>query len=425
MVVGTAGDQVEATLDQGLGQGAGVGDDGLGVLAERRGRRLPQRDGDRRGGVVVRATLQTGKDRLVQRRGMLRVRHQHRATRAAQRLVRGGGDHRGVPDRGGMRTPGDEPGDVRDVGDEHGADLPRDLGETREVDRARDRRAAAEDDLRTLGQREVTHLVQVDPAGVGPQPVTNAAEPLAGRRHAPPVGEVPAHRQRQTHDRVAGLGEGQVDGQVRRRPGVRLDIGVLDPEQRLRPVDGEGLDRVDDLLALVVALPDVPLGVLVGQHRTGCLEHRGGHVVLRGDQPDGPVLAGGLGLDQTRDLRIGDGQFGKGWVVHSNLRHVSFGRRHPDARHRPAHRSPVVSSTSVRQSRLHLDPSRRPPPDAPPHSPSRHRTLWTTPRPPPNGPPITRTFDWVTSGPACPAKRDVVLYRGVTGPSIVITEADT
>ncbi len=88
--------------------------------------------------------------------------------------------------------------------------------EGREVHGPGQRRAAAEDDLGPLAQRQVAHLVQVDPAGVAAHPVLHGVEPLAADRHARPVRQVAAHRQREPHDRVAGRGERQVDGQVRR-----------------------------------------------------------------------------------------------------------------------------------------------------------------------------------------------------------------
>ena len=74
----------------------------------------------------------------------------------------------------------------------------------------------------------------------------------------PPCGE------RQAHDRVAGLEQRVVDGGVGLRAGVRLDVGVLAAEQRLRALDRERLDHVDVLAAAVVALAGVALGVLVG-----------------------------------------------------------------------------------------------------------------------------------------------------------------
>ena len=85
---------------------------------------------------------------------------------------------------------------------------------------------------------QVAHLVEVDAAGVAPHAVLHGAEPLAGRRDRPAVGEVAAHRQRHPHDGVARAAEGQVDGEVGGRAGVGLDVGVVDAEQRLGPLDG-------------------------------------------------------------------------------------------------------------------------------------------------------------------------------------------
>src|SRR5438034_11837392 len=85
-----------------------------------------------------------------------------------------------------MSAPGDQARDVGHVGHEDRADLARDLGEPREVDRARDRGPSAEDQLRPLLERQFSDLVQVDPAGVAAHAVRDRAEPLAGDGNAQP-----------------------------------------------------------------------------------------------------------------------------------------------------------------------------------------------------------------------------------------------
>jgi hypothetical protein len=95
-----------------------------------------------------------------------------------------------------------------------------------------------------------------------------------------------AHRQGHSHHRVAWLAEGEVNGQVGGRARVRLDVGVLDPKQALRPLDRQRLYLVDYLLPLVVAAARVALGVLVGEHASHRLEHCARDVVLRSDQAD-------------------------------------------------------------------------------------------------------------------------------------------
>ena len=84
--------------------------------------------------------------------------------------------------------------------------------------------------------------------------VVDRVEPLAGHGDRPAVRQVAAHRQRHAHHGVARLQERQVDGEVGGRARVGLDVGVVDAEQALGPVDRQRLDRVDELLALVVAL---------------------------------------------------------------------------------------------------------------------------------------------------------------------------
>jgi hypothetical protein len=91
---------------------------------------------------------------------------------------------------------------------------------------------------------------------------------------------------------------------------------VVDTEDGLGALDGERLDLVDELLALVVALARVALGVLVGQHRAGGLEHGGGDVVLRRDEAHLLELALGLAFDELSEFRIGSGKVRDRRLVH-------------------------------------------------------------------------------------------------------------
>ena len=62
---------------------------------------------------------------------LLVVGQDHAAARAAQRLVRRGGHDMGVRERDGMRAAGDQPGEMRHVDHQIGADLVGDLAEAR------------------------------------------------------------------------------------------------------------------------------------------------------------------------------------------------------------------------------------------------------------------------------------------------------
>jgi hypothetical protein len=78
--------------------------------------------------------------------------------------------------------------------------------------------------------------------------------------------------------------------------------------QPLRPFDGQRLGLVDELAAAVVALAGIALGVLVGQHRSGGLQHRAADDVLGGDQLDLLALAGELAADGGGELGVALGE---------------------------------------------------------------------------------------------------------------------
>ena len=115
-------------------------------------------------------------------------------------------------------------------------------------------------------------------------------------------------RQREAHDRVAGLQQRVVDGGVGLRAGVRLDVGVLGAEQRLGAVDRELLGDVDVLAPAVVALAGIALGVLVRQHAALRLEHGLRDEVLGRDHLERPLLALELVVEDRGDLRVDLGE---------------------------------------------------------------------------------------------------------------------
>ena len=136
-----------------------------------------------------------------------------------------------------------------------------------------------------------------------------------------------------------GLHHGGVDGHVRLRAGVRLDVRVLGAEQLLRPVDRELLDLVDDLAAAVVAAPRIALGVLVRRHGADRLEHGGPREVLRRDQLDLAALPLELFAEEPRDvgvdlveprlLQLLERRLGRGHTSDATGRRGGRGRRPP------------------------------------------------------------------------------------------------
>src|SRR2546423_596863 len=95
---------------------------------------------------------------------------------------------------------------------------------------------------------------------------------VVGSRGPPRLPGETARRELEREDRVARLRRGGGDGHVRLRARVRLDVGVLGPEELLGPVDRELLDLVDALAAAVVPPARVALRVLVRRRRPDRLE---------------------------------------------------------------------------------------------------------------------------------------------------------
>ncbi len=174
------------------------------------------------------------------------------------------------------------------------------------------------------------------------------------------VREVSALVERETEERVAGAGDRVQDGRVRRRARVRLDVGELGAEERLRALDRELLGDVDLFAAAVVAAARVALGVLVREHRALRLQDRDGHEVLGRDHLEVAALTLELALEHLGDLGVDLGEGGVEVLIgHDDLLDDGFrGSRHggagihigPGARSNAVvSRSPVV---------VHLNASR-------------------------------------------------------------------
>ena len=121
-------------------------------------------------------------------------------------------------------------------------------------------------------------------------------------------------------DRVSRLERRQVDGHVRLRAGVRLDVRVVGAEELLRAVDRQLLDLVDDFAAAVVALARIALRVLVGRRRADRLHDRRPGEVLRRDQLDLVALSLDLATEELCDLRVQLLEAGCGQLLEGLLR---------------------------------------------------------------------------------------------------------
>ncbi len=310
VVVGAAGDEVEAPIHEHARHHLGIGEHLLLVDLESRLERLVERHRLAGDDVHERTTLGTREDRRVVGLDPLAAASEaETTTRTPQGLVCGGRDVVAVLERRRMQPSGDQPRNVSHVVDQDGTDLVGNGPEAGKVPGARIGGSTGHDELRALAQGDRADLVHVDVAGLVDAVVDGPVE-LAGAVGGGSMGEVSPIREVQPHQRVARLEGGEVQRQVGVGTGVRLHVyppvGVGQTEQLKGAGAGQLLDLVDDLAAAVVALTGETLSVLVGEHAADDREHARRDVVLRSDELEVVALALFFRRDQRSNGRISD-----------------------------------------------------------------------------------------------------------------------
>ncbi len=116
-----------------------------------------------------------------------------------------------------MRAARHQSCDMRHVEDVSRADLVGDLPHPRKIPQPRIRAASADNHLRLLALRNRFQLVVVDRLRIFAHRVERCAVQLAAETQLVPVRQVPAMRQVQSENRIAGLQHRH----VRRRIGLR------------------------------------------------------------------------------------------------------------------------------------------------------------------------------------------------------------
>ncbi len=203
-----------------------------------------------------------------------------------------------------MRPAGHQPGEMRHVDHQIGADTVGNGAEAGEIDDPRIGAAAGDDEFRPVRLGLPRHLVEVDAPVLGAHAVLRGLEPFARDVGARAMGQVPAGGQRHAEDRVARLEQRQIHRLVGRGAGMRLNIGEAAIEQRLGPLDRQAFGNVDKLAATVIAPTGIALGVFIGQHRALRLEHPARDDILAGDQLYLRLLAVQLAGDGFRQFGV-------------------------------------------------------------------------------------------------------------------------
>jgi hypothetical protein len=179
----------------GLGQTLRIANDLPDVGLERRLQRLSERHGFCRNDVDERPALKAGEHDLVEFLGVGRLAQDQTGPRTTQRLVGRGRDEIAVGHRAGVVAGGHQSGDVGHVRHDLGAAPSRDRRDPLEVDHARIRGRAADDQLRSMLVRESLELVVVERLIARANAVRDELVELPGEVERVAVREVPAVRQ--------------------------------------------------------------------------------------------------------------------------------------------------------------------------------------------------------------------------------------
>ncbi len=309
MGVGAAGDDRQPALEQLLGQDLGVFHHLRGIDLERGVERLAERH--RLGGDDMHqgATLNAGENRRVDLfRDVFTVGQDHAAARAAQGLVGSGGHDIGKGEGRGMRPARHQPGKMRHIDHQIRAHLIGNRAEAGKVDLARNGRAAGNDQLGVMFQRQRLDLIVVDQVVLRPHPVLHRMKPLARLVRGRPMRQVPARGQIHPQNGVTRLDQRVEHALIGLAAGIGLHIGIGAAKQGFRAADRQIFRHIDPFAATVIAPPGIALGVFVGHHRALRLHHGAADDVFRGDQLDLAALAAKLAGDCREQLGVAVGQ---------------------------------------------------------------------------------------------------------------------
>ena len=252
-----------------------------------------------------------------------------------------GGHELGVRDGGRMNFRGDEPGGMRDIGHEDGTARPRNLFEASKIERPGVGTPTDHNHSRFVLQGQPLHLCEVNLLRLRMHAVVDDAEEATGEVHRAPMGQMPPMRQIKPHDGVPRLEDRKVDRHIGLGTGVGLDIDMRGTEQRLGPLDGQGLSLIHELTAAIISPTRIPLGVLVGHNGACRLQHRLAHEVLRGDEFQSVGLPLRLSVNGLGDLRVHLAQ----WLYHVLLSISCWQARTLERLHAPSSRSSSTLSS--------------------------------------------------------------------------------
>ena len=300
MVVGTARDDLEATLHEFVSKHSCILLDLEGILLPLGTENLAEGNGlgsddvlqwtalgAREYGAVeasrhhLHDALGSGETLWI---GEVLTHHNDAATRTAERLVGGGGYDVGILHRIFEQTSSNEASRVSHIDHQDGTYLVGNLAHTGIVPFAAISRTATDDEFWLVLEGEALHLVVIDATGIFAHIVGNRLVEQTRAVDSRAVREVTTMGKIEAHEGVARIEHSGKHSLVGLCTRVGLHVCPACTEDLLQTIDGELLDLIDNLTTTIITLAGQTLGILVGKHRTHGLEHLVADDILGGNQ---------------------------------------------------------------------------------------------------------------------------------------------
>ncbi len=309
MAIGAARDDVNAARQQHFRQSPRVIDHQLRVSLKLRLQGFAEGNSFGRNHMHQRAALKTGEHCRIDLFAQVGIgRKDHTAARAAQGFMGRRRHDMGVRHRVRVGTACNQTGEMGHIDHQVRADLIGNRPHPGKIDHARVGRAATDDNLRLMGDRQLFHFIVIDQLVLLTHLIANRLEPFTRLIGGRAVGEMATASEIHTQERIARLHQREEYRLIGLGARMGLHVGISRAEQLAGAFNGDLLSNIDKLAAAVITATGVAFGILIRQHRTLGFQDGTGNDVFRRDQFDLIALAVQLLLNRLVDRRIGIGQ---------------------------------------------------------------------------------------------------------------------
>ena len=264
MVVRTAGNQIEAFLQQCLCHGLRILYHVMGIGLELRLHCFLQTDCLCRNHVLQRAALCAGKYGRIQLFAIFFLCQNQTAAGTTQRLVGGSRNNIRIGNGAHVCTAGNQTGNMCHIHHKNGANFVGDVRKHLEINLSGVCRRTGNDQLGLILLCQITDFIIIDQAGCMVHIIGHHVKIFAGNIGGTTVGQMTTVCQTHTHHAVTGLQQCQLHSHIGLSAGVGLYVGKFGTKQFLGTFNAKAFQLIHEVTAAVVTLAGKTFRVFVG-----------------------------------------------------------------------------------------------------------------------------------------------------------------